>query len=188
MNVRGGNDTAAAAPRDDDLVARVLAGDRECYSDLVRRYQDELYRYACGMGVEHDAALDLVQDAFLRAYVSLKRCRDRRRFRVWLFRILRNRCLDYFRSAERRGVPLDSAALRVDAEVDAFELSAALDRAFAALPPLLREAFLLYHRDGFAYDEISELAGVSVSAIKMRVHRAREALRDSLQAAEVTGV
>ncbi len=168
------------SPADADLVAHVLRGNRESFSTLVRRHQERLYRYARGMGIDHDTALDLVQDSFVRAYVKLGRCRDRVRFGVWLFRILRNRCLDHLKSAQRRGVSLDALPASVAVPADG-EVRTVLDNAFAALPVPLREAFLLKHRDGWSYEEMAEITGASVSAVKMRVHRARDSLRALLE-------
>ncbi len=172
------------APTDAELVARVRAGERECYSTLVRRHQDALYRHARGMGLDHDAALDVAQDALVKAYTAIEVCRDPSRFRAWILRIVRNRCLDYLRDIRRSHVPLDlqpegDVALAVipAGEDDLREtLAGALD----ALPPLLRDAFLLKHLAGYAYDEMADIAGVTPSAMKMRVHRAREALRARL--------
>lgn len=180
----------AVAESDAALIARVLDGERECYSTLVRRHQNDLYRHARGMGLDHDAAEDLVQDAFVKAYTSLEECRDRDRFRAWLCRILRNRCLDYLRDIRRRVVPLDELQDGPDApaaHTTREELRGPLADAFARLPDALREAFLLKHQAGYSYDEMAEIAGASVSAMKMRVHRAREALRSLLIDEGVTG-
>ena len=166
---------------DAQLVARVLHGEREAYSTLVRRHQDRLYRHARGMGFDHDVALDMVQDAFVRGYVKLRRCRNPLCFGVWVFRILRNRCLDYLKSAQRRSVSLDAVAETAAAPCQESEMRVVLDDAFAALPVPLREAFLLKHRDGWSYDELADITGASVSAVKMRVHRAREMLCSLLE-------
>lgn len=179
-----------AGPDDAELVTRVLAGERERYSDLVRRHQDALYRHACGMGLDHDTALDLVQDSFVKAFTSLDHCRDREKFRVWVFRILRNRCLDHLKSIRRNQVPLDRAGLRDEAtpvrEAERGEVRELLAQALAALPPDMRDAFLMKHHEGRSYEEMAEIASASVSAMKMRVHRAREALRLHLEDAGAT--
>ena len=167
------------------LVQRVLAGDREAYGELVRRHQDALYRYMRGMGVDHDTAVDLTQNALVKAYGGLARCREPAHFRAWLFRIARNHCLDHVKNVRRLSVPF-SALERPEAIPDGrvpepergLTLGAALDR----LPTALRDAFLLKHDAGYSYDEIAELTEASVSAVKMRVHRARESLRDFLTA------
>jgi RNA polymerase sigma-70 factor (ECF subfamily) len=94
---------------DADVIARVLGGDVQAYATLVTRYQRALYRHAVAMVLDHDAASDMVQEAFVRAYTSLRECRDRTRFRAWLFQTLRHRCLDYLKEPRRRHVALDAA-------------------------------------------------------------------------------
>ena len=166
------------------LVAQVLEGDREAFSFLVRRHQDELYRYARNLRLDHDAASDLVQEAFVTAYTRLRQCSDPARFRFWLFRILRNRCLDFLRDIRRRSVSLDDVTLVSrgtpgDAAATS-ELRQTIDQALATLSTELREAFLMKHHEGRSYQEMAELAEASVPAMKMRVHRARETLREAL--------
>src|SRR5687768_17749229 len=103
----------APAPLDgaDDavVIGRVLDGDRQQFAQLMQRYQSALYRHAVGMVLDHDVAADMVQDAFIRAYTQLASCRDRSRFRAWIFQTLRNRCLDHLKDARRRNVPIEDA-------------------------------------------------------------------------------
>lgn len=171
-------------PGDAVLVQRVLGGDRDAFAPLVQRHQAELYRYARNLRIDHDAASDLVQDAFVTAYTRLAQCSDAERFRFWLFRILRNRCLDWLRDIRRRSVGLDDVTLVAEGTphdaASTAELGESLQAALATLSDDLREAFLLKHHEGRSYQEMAELADASVSAMKMRVHRAREALRDTL--------
>ena len=170
---------------DAHLVTRVLNGDEAAYATLVRRHQDLLYRHARGMGLDHDTSLDLVQDAFVRAYERLEDCRDGANYRAWLFRICRNLCLDELRNVRRLSVPMshlenadDLESPHVVGDETTLTLRAALDR----LPNALREAFLLKHDAGYTYEEVAEITEASPSAVKMRVHRAREALRAFLEA------
>lgn len=168
---------------DAEIVARVLAGEVEGYSVLVRRHQDALYRYARAMALDADTTADMVQDTLVKAYRQLRECREPGQFRAWLFRILRNRCLDHLKNVRRTELPLD--VLRDGREAngrydDGVELRLTLAPAFNKLPAALRDAFLLKHQAGYSYEELAEIAGCSVSAAKMRVHRAREALRACL--------
>lgn len=155
---------------------------REGYARLVREHQDMLYRHARGMGLDHDTALDIVQDALVRGYQHIAECRDELHFRAWIGRIGRNLCLDHLKNVRRLSTPLSQLAQaenirdeRANAEIGV-TLYQALDR----LPTSLREAFLLKHDAGYSYDEIAELTDASASAAKMRVHRARETLRELL--------
>jgi RNA polymerase sigma-70 factor (ECF subfamily) len=164
------------------VVSRVLGGDTDEYAELVRRHQEVLYRHACGMGIDHDTALDLVQDAFVRAFARLSECQDPAHFRAWAFRIMRNLCLDYLKNKRRLSVPFSALADAEDlpALVVDIDMGATLQEALGTLPVALREAFLLKHDAEYTYDEIAELTDASPSAVKMRVHRAREALREFL--------
>lgn len=130
-------------------------------------------------------AEDAVQETFLRAYRSLGSYREHGRFRGWLFRILVNRCRSAARvrsrwqwltgeSADVRGIPTagstDSAVMGL----------AAVERALGCLPESQREAFLLKYVEEWTYEEMAEFIGASVSALKMRVARARHELRNQL--------
>jgi RNA polymerase sigma-70 factor (ECF subfamily) len=175
------------------VIARVLDGNTQDFAVLVSRYQQLLYRHAVAMVLDHDVAADMVQDAFVRAYSNLRDCRNPSRFRSWLFRTLRNRCLDYLKEASRRNVRLgDIAEPPVDeseapgAIAERNELRAEIVRALARLTPPLREAFVLHYVEGMPYEAMAELLDASVSALKMRVLRARDALRAALQEADVT--
>src|SRR5262247_3735990 len=89
----------ADAPDDAEIIVRVLQGEKQQFEHLVSRYQRAMYRHAVALVLDHDVASDMVQDAFVRAYLNLRECRDRARFRGWLFRTLRNRCLNYLKEA-----------------------------------------------------------------------------------------
>lgn len=170
-------------PSDAELVVRARAGDREAFGLLVARYRDRFVRFARHMLGNREDAEEAVQDALVRAYRSLDRC-EPQRFGAWAHQILVNRC----RTRAQRGRWWSGR--RVDLE-RAHEVGAAsplpdmlwreeIDRAVAALPVELREAFLLKHVDDMSYDDMSSVTGASVSALKMRVSRACERLRAAL--------
>jgi RNA polymerase sigma-70 factor, ECF subfamily len=167
-------------------VRRVLAGEREEYAHLISAHQEPLYRHALGMVGDADAAADLVQDSFIKAYTSLGTCEDPAMFRSWIFRILRNRCLDYLKNRRRQDVPLEAGTFVAIArenpasDLERTETASAIHHALSTLPEAQREAFLLKHVEGQSYEEIAEISGSSISALKMRVKRAREALQEAL--------
>ena len=180
-------------PPDEDVIVAVLDGDTQAFAQLVRRYQRQLYRHAVSMVLAHDVAADMVQDAFVRAYANLRECRDRSRFRAWLFQTLRHRCLDHLKEAQRRNVPLDAAASLADgaegpaARAERLALRGDIVHALAQLPPDQREAFVMHYVDGMPYDAMADLLGTSTSAVKMRALRARERLSTLLRGRHVTG-
>jgi RNA polymerase sigma-70 factor (ECF subfamily) len=174
-------------PTDAQVVARVRAGATHEFAILVGRYQRLLYRHAVTMVLDHGMAEDMVQDAFVRAYSRLGDCRDPERFRAWIFQTLRNRCLDHLKAPRRRDVPLDDAPLVMDpgdapdALAERGETASRIAAALARLSPEQRETFIMHYVDGMPYERMSELFDVSVSALKMRALRAREALSAALR-------
>src|ERR1051325_4301876 len=168
------------------VVARVLAGDSRAYATLVARYRGQFARYAVRMLGSREDAEEALQDAFVRGYRSLAKCDDPDRFGSWLFRILANRCRTAGTRRGRREKTFvkDEIALLDAAEEHPAERAAwreEINRALMALEDDQREAFLLKHVEEMGYDEMAELTGVGVSALKMRVKRACERLRGMLQ-------
>jgi RNA polymerase sigma-70 factor (ECF subfamily) len=180
-------------PTDAALVGRVVSGDVDAYSVLVGRYRDRLARYATRMLGDRHEAEEALQDAFVRAYRSLARCETPDRFDSWLFSILVNRCRTAGARAARRdrtfvrdeatllGAAGSQGSTALEAERGAWREE--IERALARLDPVQREAFLLKHVEDLSYEEMAELTGVGVSALKMRVKRACDRLRDLLKEA-----
>ena len=167
------------------IVARVLRGDVEVFAVLVERYRDRYARYAFHMLGNRQDAEEALQDAFTRAYRSLARCEDPERFGAWLFRILVNRCrtLGARRGRRARTFVVDEAALLEASEEHPAERAARreeIDRALQQLRVDQREAFLLKYVEEIGYEEMSQMTGVGVSALKMRVMRACDRLRELL--------
>lgn len=171
---------------DGEVVRAVLDGHRDLYRILVRRYQDPLYRHAVRMVGHPDDAADMVQRALVRGFHSLDSCRDPDRVGGWLFRICANLCKDHLKSPRRNDLSLDGIEAAVpdpgtpDDALERSRLRDALDRALGALPSDQREAFVLKHVEGRTYGEMAEMLEASTSALKMRVHRARESLQELL--------
>lgn len=165
------------------LIVRVLAGEAEAFSSLVSRHYDACARYARRMLGNAQDAEDALQETFLRAYQALERYRERDRFRSWLFSILVNQCRSLARRRARqarRFVSDDGADAATPAEGGG-GLRDALQAALDTLEPLQRESLVLKYGEGMDYDEMACLTRSSVSALKMRVKRARDAIRPLLE-------
>ena len=163
------------------LVRWVLEGDTEAFAGLVARHRGRGGRFAAAMLGDPGDAEEALQDAFVRAFRSLRTCREPERFGAWFLRILVNRCRT--RGAMRRR----SAALFVQDDF-AMERAAApsggdpewreeIARAVARLDAMQREAFLLKHVEGLEYEEMSRLTKTRIPALKMRVKRACDHLK-----------
>jgi RNA polymerase sigma-70 factor (ECF subfamily) len=176
------------AERTDAQVVRdVLAGDRDAYRLLVRRYGDVLYGHALRMVGSPDEAADLVQQAFVKGYRKLGAARDPERIGAWLFRILSNLSKDYLRSPRREDLSVEKVPEVVEPREDPLEsvhrgeLRLRLQAAMGRLTAEQREAFTLKHVEGRSYEEMAAVLDTSVASLKMRVKRAREALKDLLE-------
>jgi RNA polymerase sigma-70 factor, ECF subfamily len=173
---------------DAELVAAVLAGDVDAFSGLVRRHKDTCVRFAVRMLGSRVDAEDALQSAFMRAFRALHTCREPDRFGGWLHHIVINECRSYASLRHQR-------ELRFTGETNAIERAVApgsepesdadadghIETALRMLPTEQREAFLLKHVEEFTYEEMAEMTGVSVPALKMRVKRACDGLRDLLE-------
>lgn len=173
-------------PSDAQVVARVLSGDHEAFGLLIRRYEPGLLRYATRMLGSRDAAADAVAEGLVRAYRHLASCRDPARLRTWLYRIVANRCKSHLARRPTGDVSLDDAPPMADPAdtelaLERAEELALVERALMTLSAEKREAFLLKHVEGMSYEEMADATGERIPTLKMRVHRAREALLEALK-------
>src|SRR6478735_6467883 len=166
------------------LIRAAQAGDVRAFAALADAYYARCLRFALNMLASRSDAEEAVQDTFVRVYRALPKYEERESFEPWLFRILANRC----RSAgarERRhsefveygDVPERSASSGHD---DAIAWREEIGLALAALPEEQREAFLMRHVEDLSYEDMATATGAGVSALKMRVKRACDALRARL--------
>src|SRR5690348_16113214 len=179
MEVRG-------APSDAEVVASVLGGDTEAFGVLIRRYEAGLLRFATRMLGSRDTAADAVAEGFVRAFRHLASCREPARLRTWLYRIVANRCKSHLARRSVAAMSLDDAPPVADPSdtetaLEQREQVALVERALAQLSPDKREAFVLKHVGGMSYEQIAAVTGERIPTLKMRVHRAREALLKALE-------
>ncbi len=175
------------------LIARARTGDPDAFNVLVRTYQDMAYNVAYRVLGRPDAAADATQDAFLSAYRALAAFRGGS-FKAWLLRIVTNACYDQLRAQRRRpqtsledvsedpdyAAPLTDRAESPEEAVMRQDLAQILEAGIAKLPVAQRLALVLSDVEGFSYDEIATVTGVSLGTVKSRLNRARAKLRSYL--------
>lgn len=188
---------ALHAPDDQVAVARARRGDGEAFGELVTRYRTRMYHVAYGMVGHHETAMDLTQEAFLRAYQHLEAFRGESKFSTWLRRIVTNVCLDHLRKLEHRavlssydetrgeddhpeGVRLTGSLEPPDAGVARRELGRAIVEAMRVLTPEQRAAMVLREVEGLSYEEIAKSLDCAVGTVMSRLHYARKRLRSLL--------
>lgn len=176
----------APASRDEErLVSAAVAGDRASFELIVRRYDEGLRVLAWHLLGDRDLMDDALQDAYLNAFVGLRRFRGEAALGTWLYRIAYTACL----TSLRRRRP----CLPYDAELDARSSASGEDldelvarrsdigAALRSLPPDLCAAVLLAYREGFTYKEIGEALDIPSGTVGSRLHHARELLRAALR-------
>jgi RNA polymerase sigma-70 factor (ECF subfamily) len=181
------------------LLEHAQSGDMAAFEALVDRHQDKVYGLALRMTRSEADAAEITQDTFLSAYQHLNEFRGEAAFGSWVHRIAANHALMRLRhrtvaqAAEDRlsgpefnergsfaEYPASDWSRRADEQVLDAELRRAIQQATDLLPDGYREVFLLKDVEGLSYDQISEITGDSVPAIKSRLHRARLSLRDAI--------
>jgi RNA polymerase sigma-70 factor (ECF subfamily) len=197
--------TAASDPTDDELIARARDGDHEAFRVLVERHQGRLFRLAARVLRDQDLARDAVQDAFLKAYVSLRRFEGRSSFYTWLYRLTLNVCLDMRRRSksdrtvewndaqlpdgslpgESISAGADAAPAGPDVELERAEIRDRVSQAIDELPQEARETLLLREVDGLSYAEIAETLGIPRGTVMSRLHYARKRVQKLLVAAGI---
>ncbi len=179
---------------DERLVEAVLSGDREAFSELVGRHQRGVLAFAARVTGDREAAPDIAQETFLKAFCALASFDPNYRFSTWLYRIASNCAVDHLRRRRVR-IPSRVGGEREDGSPEARiraadpspdqllrcrELEGRLDEEIRRLPRRYRQLLHLRHREQLRYDEIARATGIPIGTVKNRIFRAREILRNRL--------
>lgn len=178
------------------LIARAARGAQDAQRVLFERYREAAYRAALRITGRHEDALDVVQDAFIRAFDRLTEFSGDASFKTWLLRIAANRALDVLRARKvRLATPLDVGsdddgprlsltdghpANRPDAGLEQHELAARLQAAIETLPLEQRTVFALYASGDLTYGDIAEALGIPVGTVMSRLYHGRRRLAQLL--------
>jgi len=176
---------------EDELISRVRKGEKASFEKLVLENQKKVYNLALRMVGNEEDALDMSQEAFIKAYNSIAFFRGDSRFSVWLYRLTTNVCLDFLRSEGRKPhnslsyISEDNEEKEIEIPDDRFspetivektELRQAVDRGLLSLPKDYRAVLLLREIDGLSYEEIADTLSLEVGTVKSRIFRARKRL------------
>lgn len=169
--------------REDDrtLVAAALDGRPEAFATLVERYDRAVYHLAYRTLHDTEEARDVAQEAFFKAYRSLRTFKPGAKFSTWIFAIAYHACCD--RLNRRRRYSNEELPERADpsagpeAEAIAGDESRRLRAAISELPEKYRAVITLYHLQGQQYEEIAQVLGIPIGTVKTHLFRAKEQLR-----------
>jgi len=178
------------------IIAKVLGGDADAFEPLVVAHQNFVYNIALKMLSNPEDAFDISQEAFIKAYRSLKDFKGESSFSSWIYRITANMCLDFMRrnkkrrsasivylddEDELRELELPDTRFDPATELDRKELQGAISDALALLPDDQRSILLLRELNGMSYSEISKTLKLETGTVKSRLFRARARLAKILK-------
>ena len=171
------------------LVRRTKLGDRQAFDMLMLKHQQKLARVISRYHKLPQQIEDIVQEAFIKAYLGIMSFREDSRFSTWLHRIGVNTAIDFL-AAERRRIPLDRPPIRVDTNepialeivdennpeqlLETQQINTIVTKALKKLPNELRLAITLREFDGLSYEEIAYIMGCPIGTVRSRIFRARE--------------
>lgn len=168
------------------LVGLAQRGDLDAFEALVRRHRLRVYRVALRILGDPAEAEDAAQDAFVQAWQALERFRGDAAFGTWMYRVVTNRCLSRLRD-RRPANPLPKAELlpapctdTADSAVARVQLEA-VKRSVGNLTPEQRAPWVLRELEGLTYEQIADALDLSLSAVKARIHRARQEILHDLR-------
>ena len=164
---------------------RFLHGDKTALEELIRTYSDALVRFALGYVKDPTIAEDVMEDTFAALYMKAPRLRDEQRLRAYLYRIARNKCMDYLRN-HRDDVPLEDVenvlfCCDAEADVEVRERNRQLYLCMQGLPEQYREVLQLMYFDGFDLTRTAKIMGRNPKQVYNLHTRAKNALKKLLQ-------
>ena len=167
---------------EDSEILEMFANERtknEAFGILVKKYQQKIYWHIRRMVIDHDDADDLVQDTFIKVWKYLGNFRNDSQLYTWLYRIASNECITFLNKKKQKNniaiddMPYDlSDTLADNSQISADKIQLKLQQALITLPEKQRLVFNMKYYDELKYEEISEILGTSVGALKASYHLA----------------
>ncbi|MBD3287379.1 sigma-70 family RNA polymerase sigma factor [candidate division KSB1 bacterium] len=174
------------------LIRRCQQGDSHAYGVMVEHYKERAYYSALGLVSSHEAALDLSQEAFVRAYRSISKLEPERKFFTWFYQILRHLCFNHLRDRARHARPFSEinveevqqivdTSQNTEEHIEQAEMKTAVWRAIDSLKENDKEIIILKDFQNMSYKEIAEVLECPIGTVMSRLYTARQALKSKLE-------
>ncbi len=174
---------------DESIAARVQKGDIEAFTRLMERYEKKITRYARKFLADPDDIKDIVQEVFTKVYINIKSFDVKRKFSPWIYRVAHNEFVNALKKKKSEKLsfidfdlvlPRREAKETADSEVDKKDLRRLLDGHMRSLAAKYREPLVLYYYEEMSYREIAEVLRLPVSTVGIRLQRAKNILKKSI--------
>ncbi len=160
-----------------EILEVIQKGNKEAYQEIVVRYMQSAYYVALSFVHNQQDALDISQDAFIRAFRRIKKFDTEKPFFPWFYKILKNLCIDYFKRRQRRNeVPLENVRV-LEVEHEDREMKKALWKGIEELPPEQKEIIILRYFRQLSYQEMAEVLGKPIGTIMSSLYYAKKRLK-----------
>lgn len=178
-------------PSDIEVLSRVLQGDQQAYAEIVKRYQSFVFTIALRYTPNREDAEEISQDCFIKAYRSLSDFRGDAKFSTWLYTIVTTTCLTFLRKKKLETHSLDNekvfeAADNLDSGMRANQVEqksrvTMVNRAISLLSPDDAQIITLFYKGEQSLEEIGQILGIEPNSAKVRLHRARQRLKEKME-------
>lgn len=181
---------------DSQIIQRALAGDETAYKKLMKKYHDAIFNFIFKMVRDREQVEDLTQEAFIKAFGSLRKFNDEFAFSTWLYKIATNNSIDYIRKRKLQVYSIDKPidardseyvfelpdeGYEADQELISDQRAVMIRNAIGKLPPKYRKVIELRHVEEKSYEEIADVLNLPIGTVKAHIFRARELLYRQLR-------
>ena len=170
---------------DSDVVKIVRTRDKELYAEIIKRYQKKLMRYASYIMGDMQMAADVVQEAFIKAYINLNGFDAKKKFSSWMYRIVHNEAMNML-SKHKKQVPMNDdveyeSGVDLEDEFIKSELISRTHHCLEQMPIIYKEPLSLFYLEEKSYEEISDILRIPMGTVGTRVNRAKAIMKKLCQ-------
>ena len=170
---------------DEALVEEVRTKDKEKYTEIVERYQSNLLRYAWYLLNDEQKAQDIVQEAFIKAYINLNGFNTKKKFSSWIYRIVHNEAMNEMKKHKKEVPMLENmdyqSIQNIEESYSKQEVIKEAEHCLRNLPVIYREPLALYYLDDKSYDDISDILRIPMGTVATRIKRAKVMMKKLCQ-------
>ena len=174
---------------DEEVVEITRTKNKEAYAEVIKRYQGKLMRYAKYLVKDDERASDVVQDAFIKAYINLNSFDTKRKFSSWIYRIVHNQAINLIHKYKKEMPLLDNvdfdSGINVEEEYTKKEISRMVRDCLSEMAVLYKEPLGLYFLEGKSYNEISDILRIPINTVGTRINRAKLIMKQICQRKKV---
>lgn len=170
---------------DEEVVEKVRSVDRDLYAMIIERYQGKLLRYVTNLIKDEHMVADVVQEAFIKAYINLNGFDTKKKFSSWIYRIAHNEALNIVKKYPKEVPLLDNvdfvSSEDIEREFEQKETALRVEKCLGEMPLLYSEPLALYYIEEKSYAEISDILRIPMGTVATRVHRAKALMKHICQ-------